>query len=524
MATAIKRAGRKLLYLIVIPVVLARLLGHMIGALCQRFAAIWMAAGTDASRRPNGRNADLSSQTKMAPILPLPKTGVYLGDIFGYFAYLKKGAPLFLSQQSRRIGKTVFATNVGTRVVVCGDHKSAETLFVDVDNLTQSHAINITCTRRSAPLFTSHGPDAVKARQFIQSLLPQDETAKNFQSAMSAAENQMDNWTRLSERDLTEMKVELAVGRLIYALAGHLLIGSSLDTKLIERVFPAPNYLPNYPAIPPTLLPSFYGMQEALDEMYLQSMETDNWDRVARKATESKLSDREAFEQIFTALTFNAAGLSNPILNGLLLVSLMPHRGRELLDDDAYLTSFIWELLRHNGPTVMMQLPQDTLTTTAANELYNLRSGTVVLCNTTMAQRDATRWKDPALFRAKRFMKEPSGSTDDTPNGWPDEPLPTLGFGCPISRVDVPKVGSNMHQCPFTHLAPIFLKAFLRLLITRYDWRFDSEMLTHVHVLKNDDGLEVDFDLSHLRGGAKATEDMVPIMPKGMRFSGFSHA
>ena len=79
-----------------------------------------------------------------------------------------------------------------------------------------------------------------------------------------------------------------------------------------------------------------------------------------------------------------------------------------------------------------------------------------------------------------------------------------------------------MHQCPFLPMAPAFLKAFLRLLIGRYEWSFDTDVLANVHVLKNDDGLEVDYDLKHLRGGFKANVDMVPIMAKGMRFSTFS--
>ena len=79
-----------------------------------------------------------------------------------------------------------------------------------------------------------------------------------------------------------------------------------------------------------------------------------------------------------------------------------------------------------------------------------------------------------------------------------------------------------MHQCPFLPLAPSFLKAFLTLLIGNYKWSFDDDVLENVNVLKNDDGLEVDFDLKYLRGGIKASEDMVPIMSKGMHFSSFS--
>ena len=33
------------------------------------------------------------------------------------------------------------------------------------------------------------------------------------------------------------------------------------------------------------------------------------------------------------------------------------------------------------------------------------------------------------------------------------EPLPTLGFGCPIHRSDRIEPISNMHQCPFLHIS-----------------------------------------------------------------------
>ena len=202
----------------------------------------------------------------------------------------------------------------------------------------------------------------------------------------------------------------------------------------------------------------------------------------------------------------------------------MPDHGKQLLDDDEHLTSFVWELLRHNGPTVMMPLMEDTMIETAEGKHHKLRTGTIVLCSTSMAQRDASQWKDPSIFRSRRFVGSSFNNVSGVSHEQLGEPLPTLGFGCPIHKSNRPKKVNNNHQCPFLPLAPSFLKEFLRLLIGNYKWSFDEKVLANVHVLKNNGALEVDYDLKHLRGGFKANVEMVPIMAKGMRFSTFSQS
>ena len=518
----VKRATLKLLYVIVVPMALLSLFVHVISGVTRRIRAIFVKSKPDVILPNTTPYSKVSSKPDIPSILPVPSVGNYLGDIFGYFTYLAKGGPNSLGKRSQLIGKSVFSTNVGTPVVVCGDHQSAEVLFANVDNLTQAHVINLVCTRQSKPIFTTHGLEARNARQLIASLLPADEATDNFRGSMESVRLILDGWAALSKNKLHQMSVEEAVGDLVYNFAGCLLLGSPIDHSLIGKVFPTPNYLPRYPTIPVTLLPSFHNMQSALTEMFEQSKQSGNWEQVTYKAAALGLSEREAFEQLFTAITFNAAGLSNSILNGILLASLMPDRGQQLLEDDEHLTSFAWELLRHNGPTVMMRLIEDTMIKTAEGSHHKLRSGTIVLCSTSMTQRDGSQWKDPSIFRSRRFVGNSRHFVSDVSGKQVGEPLPTLGFGCPIHRSGQPEQVSNMHQCPFLPLAPGFLKAFLRLLIGRYEWSFDSEVLANVHVLKYDDGLEVDYDLKHLRGGFKANVDMVPIMARGMRFSTFS--
>ena len=125
----------------------------------------------------------------------------------------------------------------------------------------------------------------------------------------------------------------------------------------------------------------------------------------------------------------------------------------------------------------MMRLSEDTLIKTAEGKHHKLRSGTILYCSTSMAQRDGSQWKDPTIFRSKRFIENLQNSMPSKFDEQIGEPLPTLGFGCPIHRSDRIEPISNMHQCPFLPLAPSFLKAFLRLLIGNYKWSFDDDVL-----------------------------------------------
>ena len=70
------------------------------------------------------------------------------------------------------IGETVFSINVGRPVVACVDHLSAETLFANVDNLTQDHLINLVSSRQSKPIFTTYGPKAHKCAQIYSISTP----------------------------------------------------------------------------------------------------------------------------------------------------------------------------------------------------------------------------------------------------------------------------------------------------------------------------------------------------------------
>ena len=517
-----KQAALKLLYIIIIPIVLGSISSHIFMGSIRRIKEVFIKTKPDTNLLSKKVESKVSSINSIPSILPVPNASMYIGDIFGYFKFLRTGGPNSIGKQSKMIGETVFSINVGRPVVACVDHLSAETLFANVDNLTQDHLINLVSSRQSKPIFTTYGPKAQKARRFILSQLPEDENAHKFQNAMKTVRSELDEWAEFSKTKIGQMSVENAASSLICKFASCLFLGLPLDQSLVDKVFPIPNYLPLYPTIPITLFPSYHNMQSSLNKMFDQLKQSDNWEQILSKSSEIGLSEREAFEQLFTAITFNAGGLSNSVLNGILLTSVLPDRGMKLLNDEEHLTSFVWELLRHNGPAVMMRLSEDTLIKTAEGKHHKLRSGTIVYCSTSMAQRDGSQWKDPTIFRSKRFIENVQNTMSSKSNEQIGEPLPTLGFGCPIHRSNRIEPVSNMHQCPFLPFAPSFLKDFLRLLIGNYKWSFDADVLEHVNVLKNDDGLEVDFDLKYLRCGIKASEDMVPIMSKGMHFSSFS--
>ena len=291
----------------------------MLWGLLIRFKSIFIKLKPDADLLKNVLSSEVYAKPSINSILPVHSIGNYLGDIFGYFKFLANGGPNFLGKQSQLIGKTVFSKNIGRPVVVCIDHLSAEAVFANVDNLTQGHMINLVCSRQSKPIFTTHGPEAQNARKFIISLLPQDETEDKFQDAINSVHLELDRWASLSKTKINKMSLEEAVGDLIFNYAGCLMLGSPLDKTLINRVFPTPNFLPVFPVIPTSLLPSYYTMQLAMNEIFDQVKQYDNWDQVLYKASAVTLSEREAFEQLFTAITFNALGLSNSLLNGILL-------------------------------------------------------------------------------------------------------------------------------------------------------------------------------------------------------------
>ena len=189
-----KQAALKLLYIIIIPIVLGSISSHIFMGSIRRIKEVFIKTKPDTNLLSKKVESKVSSINSIPSILPVPNASMYIGDIFGYFKFLRTGGPNSIGKQSKMIGETVFSINVGRPVVACVDHLSAETLFANVDNLTQDHLINLVSSRQSKPIFTTYGPKAQKARRFILSQLPEDENAHKFQNAMKTVRSELDEW------------------------------------------------------------------------------------------------------------------------------------------------------------------------------------------------------------------------------------------------------------------------------------------------------------------------------------------
>ena len=167
-----KQAALKLLYIIIIPIVLGSISSHIFMGSIRRIKEVFIKTKPDTNLLSKKVESKVSSINSIPSIMPVPNASMYIGDIFGYFKFLRTGGPNSIGKQSKMIGETVFSINVGRPVVACVDHLSAETLFANVDNLTQDHLINLVCSRQSKPIFTTYGPKAQKSAQIYSFSTP----------------------------------------------------------------------------------------------------------------------------------------------------------------------------------------------------------------------------------------------------------------------------------------------------------------------------------------------------------------
>jgi cytochrome P450 len=210
------------------------------------------------------------------------------------------------------------------------------------------------------------------------------------------------------------------------------------------------------------------------------------------------------------------------MLNTFFMLNLLPGRGAELEADPELFDSFAWELLRHNGPDIMFDAPADKTIATSAGAHHRVKSGTRLLAHLGMSQRDPAIWKDPHNFKAARFKPLPPRDLRLPDAATGAEPLPTIGFGCPLGMIDDEQQYRTSHQCPFTPAAHPFMKDYIRLLVRDFDWRLSPETAAAVSAGNgNGSALQVDLGPQVVRGGPKAALDMVPKVKDGMRFESF---
>ena len=273
------------------------------------------------------------------------------------------------------------------------------------------------------------------------------------------------------------------------------------------------------------------------------------------------LTDEEACGNMLVAMTFNAAGLSNSLLLPFVvlppLIRAAESRNTAFELNDDILGSMAWEFLRHNGPPMKRTLrkpctvetsrgcpainhygegewtetTRDDSAATADDHTWTkathqIPAGTTCFTHLGMIQRDASLWDNPHSFRADRFLRAKIDALQDVEapmeQTLPFDPLPVLGMGYPLGtdlndRSEDSCV-TRSHGCVFASLAQPLVKAFITRLLADFTFVLDREPELQV----SDDGNEVFLPPSLLKGGMKASEDMLPVVKDGLAFASFA--
>ena len=440
-----------------------------------------------------------------------PMEGAYVGDIFGYFSFMFGGCKVLHHAKQKR--GCVFATNLGEPVVCLFDERSVNAMLENQNpSTTKFYAGTVKAVDDDKNFnFYRSGQLAISVRQLLMRLIPISEDDEHFQKAMKALSDEMRLWTE--GNILHDLDVFEAVHRLIIVFTSVLITGDRIDPDLAKDASPVPLLMPNYPQFPKRLLPLYYGLQSSWGSMAAMVKESTRWSEIQKIAVEVGLSEEEAVNNVLIAITLNALGLSNSMVNALYLLNINSEWNQELVEDNDMLESFAWELLRHNGPPLARKV--DNVTTIAAptGEL-EVKEGTILYSKLPLVMRDERLWKEPDTFKAERFLKQKDGSY---------EPKPILGMGCPLQHFHNGEVLKNSHTCLFLNLVVPFLKSYVRVLVNDFHFRLDSktrkrlEKILHPHFTTVEDGngkpkktLHADFSIENLCGSSDLSKDMTP--------------
>merc|ERR1712137_470751 len=211
-------------------------------------------------------------------------------------------------------------------------------------------------------------------------------------------------------------------------------------------------------------------------------------------AKANEITPEQAIGNILCGISFNASGFISSLANAFIILDNLPVKGKALLQDEELLESIAWELLRHNGPGVSLDTEEDTTICTSEGIKHRVKKGTKLYTHLGYVQRDATVWANPDTFKADRFKPLPARTEAKK------EVLPTVGFGCPLGRVDDEHQRTNCHQCIFTQLAQPYVFEYLKLLLNEFKWEIQG-----LELKMGSSEFEFDFSPSQLLGGLSAT-------------------
>jgi len=140
--------------------------------------------------------------------------------------------------------------------------------------------------------------------------------------------------------------------------------------------------------------------------------------------------------------------------------------GEDLVKDSKALESFAWETLRFNGPVALMPARDEpTIIKTSAGATHAVKKDTMLSTRFDVTQLDPTVWPEPNAFKADRYLKTTSTTTDLNP--WP-----TLTHAMPLGTIENTKKNHESHSCAMGHLNYRVVEAYIKMLATdlpRYD-------------------------------------------------------
>jgi hypothetical protein len=413
----------------------------------------------------------------------LKMDGPMVGDIFGFIDYTVGGWARFWFPKVERHQCPVFAVNAGVPGVACLDRVSAEIMFRNRDVMTDKFCgITRMYPYKEEGLvanFFKSGLIARFTRNFFLALIPTSVQDEQFQRGFQVMKATMRTWATLPAEELKNLTMNRVGTQLCVIFASGMLFGEAVDSKILSGIFPIPYVLPQHPMVSHYLLPLYYTALEARKLLFAQAKSSPYWPKIAAIAAQEHLSEQIAFDALFVAMTLNAYGLSNIIMNAFYLVSQLPDGGKGLLNDEAFLDSFAWELIRCTGPAFAFPLQEDTTISTSNGQHFRVAKGTRLMTHLTLVNRDRTVYSDPHVFKMDRFNPLPPRDLAEARprvNGkGMEEPLPVLTFGCPLGLTDDKDAFYRSHQCVFRHMVQPFAKEFIKMILLDFEWKFNEK-------------------------------------------------
>lgn len=509
------------LYVLLLPAAALSTLASLAVAVVKRFAACLCPCCLPS---PDARSDDPDRR-----LARVPPASSFLGDAVGYFAFLPREL-VALRDAAAQARSPVCTMNVGCPVVACLDVASTEAFMKGARVTEDAHPFlfefHSELFEGQRPNFCQSGEEALKVRRFLQSCMPASEEDVRFKEGLHAMEQMLQKWALIEvdgqAGDLAQMDLEKGTLDVILAFTTTLFLGRTLDPDLLRPLgldlqMPGATFTPHYPYIPRRLLPCYWGAKVTMKAIWKQIKSAPRGPDIMSKAREVGLAEDEACAALLIAMTFNAYGLCSSLMNALLVLPELPRGGQEVLEDKPLLDSVAWELLRHNGPQVTTVACRDTeIPVGCEGPKHLVKRGTMLYSHLAYAQRDATVYGDPDAFKPDRFSPLPPRCLRrKTDVG--QEPLPTLGFGCPLGFIDDEEQRENSHQCVFVHLAQPLVRHWVRTLAGKFEWAVEETSLKRAASSQASAMPHFDYSVSGLTG----TGGTVSMVPKPVKRAGY---